>query len=202
MPADKAALRRKAQFCRAQLTAAARQQAAAALPRFLPALIAFAAARNGNFHRPDKSREADIIALYYPQGDETDTGPLLQALAAQGQKPALPAMIKADKMAFRLWRAGDRLKRSFCGFYQPPATAPACMPPIILLPLVAFDSSGNRLGRGGGHYDKTIAVMRRQGYQPLLVGLGFSRQELPVWPAEKHDIKLHAVLTEQGLRPF
>jgi len=202
MPADKAALRRKAQLCRAQLTPAARQQAAAALPGFLPALAAFAAARNGNFHWPDKSREADIIALYYPQGDEIDTGPLLQALAAQGKKPALPAMIKADKMVFRLWQAGDRLERSFCGVYQPPATAPACMPPFILLPLVAFDGSGNRLGRGGGHYDKTVAAFARQGFAPLLVGLAFSRQELPAWQAEKHDIKLHAVLTEQGLRLF
>lgn len=201
MPADKAALRAQAQLCRAQLTAAARRQAAAALPRFLPELAAFAAARPRR-RQTDNPDSQSVIALYYPIGNEIDTRPLVQALPAQGAKPALPAMIKADKMLFRLWQTGDRLERSARGFYQPPATAPACRPPLVLLPLVAFDKSGNRLGRGGGHYDRAIKAMRRQGYKPLLVGLGFSRQELPAWQAEKHDIKLHAVITEQGLRLF
>ncbi|KAA6204439.1 MAG: 5-formyltetrahydrofolate cyclo-ligase [Candidatus Tokpelaia sp.] len=202
MVSDKAFLRRRAQICRTGLTAAARCQAAKTLALHLPALLAFCAAYNRRNHRQNDSANTDIIAVYYPQGDEIDSRPLLQALQAQGKKTALPAVTKADKMLFRLWQAGDRLERHGLGFYQPPATASACLPHSILLPLLAFDACGNRLGRGGGHYDKAIAARQRQGANPPLIGLGFNIQELPAWQAEKHDIKLHAVLTETGLRPF
>jgi len=201
MMSDKVFLRRRAQICRAGLTAAARRQAAEALALHLPALLAFCAAYNRRHHRQDNSANTDIIAVYYPQGDEIDSRLLIQALQAQGKKPALPALTKADKMVFRLMSGEHSLQRHSLGFYEPPAGAKACLPHIILLPLLAFDACGNRLGRGGGHYDRAIVAMRQQGTNPPLIGLGFNIQELPAWQAEPHDIKLHAVMTETGLRP-
>ncbi len=75
---------------------------------------------------------------------------------------------------------------------------------LILLPLVAFDASGNRLGMGGGHYDRALQFRRRRSHWrgPLLVGLAFDVQQSEPLPIERWDVRLDAVITESGIRWF
>jgi len=70
------------------------------------------------------------------------------------------------------------------------------------MPLAGFDKRGHRLGYGAGHYDRALARFRAQGLEPLLVGMAFDCQEVPYVPNEPHDIALHHILTETGLRSF
>jgi len=75
---------------------------------------------------------------------------------------------------------------------------------LILMPLVAFDKSGNRLGMGGGFYDKTFAFLRQRKYwrRPLLLGVAYSFQQVNTLTQQEWDIPLDAIVTEQGLQYF
>jgi 5-formyltetrahydrofolate cyclo-ligase len=75
-------------------------------------------------------------------------------------------------------------------------------PEILLMPLSAFDASGNRIGYGAGHYDRAIARLHDKGMQPRLIGVAFDCQEVEAVPAEAHDVPLDAVVTESGYRTF
>tara|TARA_B100000676_G_scaffold253991_1_gene260054 strand:+ start:160 stop:384 length:225 start_codon:yes stop_codon:yes gene_type:complete len=70
---------------------------------------------------------------------------------------------------------------------------------MIGLPLVAFDERGNRLGMGGGFYDRTLAFSRRPGHKPALIGCAYAFQEIRMLPAESWDIPLQYIATDQGL---
>lgn len=85
------------------------------------------------------------------------------------------------------------------GLPAPPADAPGLRPDLVIAPLLAFDRLGGRLGQGGGHYDRTLAGLRRTG--PVFVlGLAYAGQEVDRLDLEPHDQKLDAVLTEAGYR--
>jgi len=72
-------------------------------------------------------------------------------------------------------------------------------PQLIVLPLVAFDRRGNRLGYGKGHFDRALAALIAAGSRPLLAGAGFAVQEVAAIPVEPHDIALDLVVTESGI---
>jgi len=193
----KSRLRRAARQIRAAIPPAAARRAAAALPAYLPDLLAFCA----GFSRCPAA-ELQNFALYYPHGSELDCLPLLRALRAAGKRSLLPAFTKQGSMIFRLYAADAPLQSGAFGLTEPAERAPALAPDAILLPLLAFNATGGRLGQGGGYYDKAIAALQAQGRRPPLIGLGYSAQQLPPWPAEPHDAPLDAALTEKGLRLF
>jgi 5-formyltetrahydrofolate cyclo-ligase len=136
------------------------------------------------------------IAGYMTLGDELDCQPALAALHAAGVPLALPVTgLRGDELVFRSWRPGDDLDSGPFGTRHPPPRAEVVTPDVLLVPLLAFDASGHRLGYGAGFYDRTIAALRSRR-PTLAIGLAYDGQELPKLPAEGTDQRLDAIVTE------
>jgi 5-formyltetrahydrofolate cyclo-ligase len=117
----------------------------------------------------------------------------LLALDRRGFRLALPAVVAPSApLAFRRWRPDDRLVRGPIGTSQPPPECPEIVPDVIIVPLLAFDRRGYRLGYGGGFYDRTLALARRRG--ALAAGVGYAWQEIPAVPCEPFDQPLDWVI--------
>jgi len=140
-----------------------------------------------------------IVGAYCAQGTELDPGPILQAildLNADHTQAALPVAAEKDApLIFRLWRPDDPLTPDAYGIPSPLPAAPQVLPNLMLTPVLAFDRKGGRLGQGGGHYDRTLANLRRQ--RPVFVlGVAFAGQEIDAVPMGRHDQRLDAIVTE------
>ena len=142
------------------------------------------------------------VAGFWPIKSEIDPRPIMLALKEHGFKLALPAIINKTKMVFRNFEDEGKLVDMGFGTVGPSEEAKIVEPETLLVPLSAFDSTGNRIGYGAGYYDRAIASMRENGHNPLLIGLAFDCQEVLSIPAEPHDQKLVMILTESGLRSF
>ena len=144
---------------------------------------------------PGARERTYTAALYGAQGSEMDAAPLARALMVHGLELALPVVIQRDApLIFRRWRPGDPLELDQAGCPAPLDLAGEVTPDLIMVPLLAFDASGGRLGQGGGYYDRTFEA--RPG--AARVGLAWSAQAVDRLPVEAHDIPLHGVLTEVG----
>ena len=183
----KAALRERMKAVRAVASADAREAAAASVAASLPAL----------FDRPPA-----VVSTYWAIGEEFNPGPLEAALRSRGHTIALPVMTgRTAPLTFRAWRPGDALVERAWGIREPRADATVVLPDVVLLPLLAFDGAGFRLGYGGGYYDRTLATLRRM--KPVVaVGVGFAEQRVDVVPHLDYDQRLDFVLTPAGLEPF
>jgi len=138
------------------------------------------------------------VGGYWPIRDEIDPRPLLAALAEAGCQNALPAVVAPQApLCFRTWLPGDALLPGPYGIPTPAETAPVVRPALLLVPLLAFDRSGHRLGYGGGYYDRTIASLRAEG-ELLAVGLAYAGQQLGGVPKAAADEALDWVVTERG----
>jgi 5-formyltetrahydrofolate cyclo-ligase len=135
--------------------------------------------------------DAGIVAATWPLGSEADLRPALAALAARGVACALPVV-------FRAWSPGLDLVPGRYGVAVPPATAPVVVPDIVLVPLLAFDRHGARLGYGGGFYDRTLADLRARPRPVLAAGVGFAFQEVAAVPRDDRDQPLDWLVTENG----
>ena len=143
-----------------------------------------------------------LTSLYMPVGSEMDPLPIAEALRERDTRLCLPVVVEQDApLVFRLWTPGDPLAPDLMGTPAPLATARAIDPELVLVPLLAFDAEGGRLGQGGGYFDRTIADLQTRT-KAVIVGLGYAGQEVPSLPVEAHDRPLDAVLTEQGFRLF
>ena len=135
-----------------------------------------------------------VVAGFWPMGQEIDIRPLLLALAGRGHPVALPVTPRRGlPLLFRRWQPGEPLGRGPMGTRQPEA-GEALRPDWLLVPLLAFDRAGRRLGYGGGYYDRTLATLPGA----MAVGCGYASQELPEVPAGPQDWRLDAVVTEAG----
>src|SRR5580692_3765401 len=137
-----------------------------------------------------------IVSGYSPIRSELDPAPLMRVLAVRGAQLALPAvMARGKSLAFRAWSPGDRLTLGALGILEPSPAAAELIPDIMLVPLAAFDRLGHRIGYGAGHYDFTLAHLRK--VKPVMaIGLAFAAQEIEAVPALSHDVALDYVLTE------
>jgi 5-formyltetrahydrofolate cyclo-ligase len=142
---------------------------------------------------------APIIGGYYPIRDELNPLPLLHALHDGGSAIALPAIHPGPGLIFRRWDPGTPLKRGEFGVFEP-AASPGVIPAIVLVPLLAFDSKGNRLGYGAGYYDAALRDLRRLG-PVTAIGLGFDEQQFPEIPREPQDEPLDMILTPSRTIP-
>ena len=143
-----------------------------------------------------------VVGGYVPVRGEIDVMPLLRALHAAGYALALPVVAAREApLVFRRWQPGMALEKGAFGIPVPPATAPEVWPEVVLVPLVAFDAQGHRLGYGGGYYDRTLAHLRAQG-DVLAVGCAHAGQEVPRIPCLPTDQPLDVILTERGARWF
>lgn len=137
------------------------------------------------------------IAGYVTVGDEADPAPLMEALAAQPL--ALPHIAAlSGPMRFLAWHPGDRLEKGPGRLQQPSAANPEVAPAIVLMPLVAFDDAGNRVGQGAGHYDRALAALP----SARRIAIAWACQRVAAIPAEPHDLPLDAVVTEIGVMQF
>jgi 5-formyltetrahydrofolate cyclo-ligase len=143
-----------------------------------------------------------VVSGYSPIRSEIDPVPLMRKLAEQGAKLALPAvMARGKSLAFRAWSPDDRLMLGPLGILEPSPAAAELVPDIMLVPLAAFDASGHRIGYGAGHYDYTLAHLRKVK-AIAAVGIAFAVQQIKAVPALPHDVALDYVLTEKKVFDF
>jgi len=145
---------------------------------------------------PDLS-DRTPVGGYWPIRSEVDPRPLMEALLERGQDVAL-SQILHPHLSFRLWQPGDVLVKGGFGVREPGPDAPEVFPVALLVPLVAFDRRGGRIGYGKGHFDRAIAALEDK-HPILTVGLAYSVQEIERVPVEPHDRLLDAIITETEL---
>ena len=135
-----------------------------------------------------------VVAGYSAIGAEADPARLLAAVSAQNCPIALPWFANREApMTFQRWMPGEPLEEAPFGGGQPSADSPELTPSLLILPLVAFDRSGTRLGQGGGHYDRALEGLPNA----VTIGLAWSAQEAAELPREPWDIPLTHILTER-----
>ncbi len=181
---DKAALRQWAKQVRAALADRAAQQAARAVVQIFAQVITL--------------QKKQIVAGYWPYLTELSCVPLLEWCKAHGGDCALPVMVRRERsLFFRHWAPGVPLQSGAYGICEPLESAPIVRPDVVVVPLLAFDRAGHRLGYGHGYYDRTLGALRKQG-QVLAVGLAFAGQEVEgLLPKNSHDQPLDWILTER-----
>ncbi len=151
---------------------------------------------------PIEIAPGSVVAGYSPIRSEIDPAPLMQKLAALGAQLALPVITaRGQSLHFRVWHPGDRLMRGTLGILEPSPAAAEIIPDIVLVPLAAFDRAGHRIGYGAGHYDRTLARLRKPK-AVMAIGVAFAAQEVVAIPALQHDVALDYVLTETQLLDF
>ena len=143
-----------------------------------------------------------IISGFWPMRGEIDVLPLLRRLDLAGRRTCLPVVPGPGRpLDFRAWMPGVPLVDGAYGARTPPADAAPLEPEWLLVPVLAFDRSGRRLGYGGGFYDRTLAALRATRSR-VAVGVAYAGQEVAQVPSDVFDQRLDAVVTERGLIPL
>ena len=146
-----------------------------------------------------------VIAAYWPKDREFDPGAILERALREGLVCALPVMKKGEKiLSFARWKDGDPLEPGPFNVQQPVADERAQWvdPDIVIVPLLAFDRRGYRLGYGGGFYDATLRDLRRKK-KIIAAGVGFAQQAVIFnLPVEDHDERLDWIFTPQKAHFF
>jgi 5-formyltetrahydrofolate cyclo-ligase len=145
-----------------------------------------------------------VVAGYHAHRDEADPALLLRALAKAGAHIAFPRVAAKDAaLEFHRVPDGEALHPGAYGIHEPLAHWPRVIPDILLVPLLAYDDHGYRLGYGGGYYDRTLADLSGAALpQVRAIGIAYAGQRMDFLPHDAHDYPLHAILTETGLTDF
>lgn len=139
-----------------------------------------------------------VISGYAAIGDELNLWPLLETMAASGYAIALPVTVaKAAPLIFRQWKPGAALMDGAFNVPVPGEDAPVLEPEILLVPLLAFDGEGFRLGYGAGFYDRTLKALRARSHATA-IGIAFDEQRVEAVPHDAYDEALDWVLTPSG----
>ncbi len=137
------------------------------------------------------------VSAYWPMGSELDVYPAMTALHERGHPIGLPVMLGAARpLIFRHWSPGQDLEAAGFGTSEPSAEADEMEPQVLIVPLLAFDRQGYRLGYGGGFYDRTLANLRPKG-GIIAIGAAFAEQEVESVPREATDLALDWIVTER-----
>ena len=185
LPDDKAAARKLAAANR--LTAHEQMKVAAPL---LLASQSFPAVLEPGFH---------FLSAFFPFRSEIDTRPLMVRLAGDGWTTCLP-IIKGpgEPLIFRKWLPGEPLERGAMDIERPADSAAEVEPDVLIVPLLAFDRQGYRLGYGGGFYDRTLARLRAKK-NIIAIGVAYAAQEAENVPHAAHDQPLDYIMTERSV---
>jgi 5-formyltetrahydrofolate cyclo-ligase len=142
------------------------------------------------------------VSGYSPLKSEISPLPLMRRCADAGAALALPVVVGRGKpLIMRAWSFGAPLGSGVWGIREPTADAPQVFPDILIVPLLAFDRTGHRIGYGAGYYDMTIAALRTR--KPVVaIGIAFAAQEIDAVPATPRDARLDLVLTEREVIDF
>ena len=186
-------LRSSMRKARRALGAAEREEAAWACAQFASGL--------------DEVRRARCIAAYLAHRGEMSCEPLIDWALGRGANVLLP-VVSGQLMRFAPYRPGETLVLNRWGIrepeWRPGRWVSARRPSVVFLPLTAFDARGNRLGQGGGYYDRAFAFRTRaeNWRRPLLVGLAYEFQQVGELQAKPTDVPLDAVITERQIYEF
>lgn len=145
-----------------------------------------------------RPHQGQLLSGYWPMRGEADPLPAMAAHQGGLALPVVPG--KAMPLIFRAWD-GKTLEPGPFGTSHPPATAAEVSPQVLIVPLAAFDAAGNRIGYGGGFYDRSLQLLRAKG-AVTAIGLAFASQELPLIPAESFDQPLDLIVTDRETRFF
>ncbi len=181
---EKAELRARSLERRKELHAAITQAGEMACDHFLDA-IGF----------PDGA----VVSAYLPVKDEFDVLPFVEVADLFGHEIGMPIVAaKAKPLKFLQWTPESELVEGAMGIPTSPADAPVVVPDLLLVPMMAFDEEGFRLGYGGGFYDRTLAHLRNRNRATLAVGVCFSGLQVDRVPHDEHDARLDWVVTERA----
>lgn len=184
LPQQKKELRRRAEAAREAALGSLDPQAAAAAVR--DRILALDAVRN-----------ASRVSVFWSMGSELDTRPLMQTLADRGTVVGLPVVVaKATPLVFRRWRPGMAMVPAVHDIPVPPEDAEVVVPEVLIVPLLAFDRQGYRVGYGGGFYDRTLAALRERNGATTAIGFAFAAQEVEAVPRDAFDQRLDLIVTE------
>lgn len=140
---------------------------------------------------------ASAVSAFWPMGSELDLRPLMHALHEAGHPIGLPVVVgRGQLLLFRAWRPGLALVPGGFGTQVPGPEQPEVRPAVLLVPLLAFDRAGYRLGYGGGFYDRTLAALRADGLA-CAVGVAYAGQEVPEVPRADYDQRLDWIVTDK-----
>ena len=172
------------------VAAAKRAEAAKASLNAADAIVA-------HFRQNIHDLPAGPVSGFVPIRTEIDPMPLLAWLRATGRKSVLPIVGARDApLVFRVWTPGDEMDVGSYGIEEPKASADRMDPVVLLVPMLAFDRLGFRLGYGGGYYDRTLAALRARG-KITAVGIAYSAQEVDAVPVGEYDQPLDWIVTER-----
>lgn len=146
-------------------------------------------------------READVVAGYRAVRGEVDIDPSLILLAERGVAVTVPR-VNGEHLEFVRWSPHQPTAAGSFGIPEPSDGTVVALPghDVVLAPLVAFDSSGNRLGQGGGFYDRALAACGER--RPIVIGVAHSFQQVDAVPVEDWDVAVDAVVTEDAIIEF
>ena len=187
---DRNDIRRKIRTRRRSLSHSTRTKMARQLAQHLAQTSIFRSSRN--------------IACYLPNDGEMDTAPIIQNIRAANKKCYLPMLRKPyhDRMWFVPYRKDDKLTNNIFGIPEPAANFRERISllhlDLVITPLVAFDLAGNRLGMGGGFYDKTFSFLKNRQFwrKPRLFGIAYEFQQIEKLEPHPWDVPLDEILTE------
>ena len=144
-----------------------------------------------------RDSQNNIISAFHSFDTEISTFELFDKLVADGWTTALPVVVaKNTPLVFRQWVPGDTLVLGRWNIKVPPAEAPEVLPDVLLVPLLAFDRKGFRLGYGGGFYDRTLEKLRAFK-KVTAIGVAYSGQEVDAVPYDEFDQRLDWIMTEK-----
>ncbi len=148
---------------------------------------------------PGSPEQSPAVAGYWPMADEIDVRPLMTGLFEDGWTVALPVVVaKEEPLVFRRWQPGMALEAGRFGTCHPGPGAPEIVPDILLVPLLAFDDKGFRLGWGGGFYDRTLSRLRAAA-DVTAVGIAYQGQKVDSVPHSSNDEPLDWIVTDEGI---
>lgn len=189
---DKTALRSRLLTARAEMSPEQRQQAAVDLGRRALELL--------------PSGEPVVVAGYVSMGAEPGTRALLDALRERGVRVLLPVLLPDNDLDWGAYEGAESLVPARRGLWEPGGARlgvqAVCTADVVLLPGLAVDARGIRLGRGGGSYDRVLERLDAAGSRAPLVTLLYDGEVLPEVPAEAHDRPVNAAVTPSGLHEF
>jgi len=153
-------------------------------------------------HFPAPAFRGRVIGGYWPLPGEIDIRPLLSACHDAGHILALPCTPrKGHPLTFRAWAPGDGLKSGPYNTREPFPECEEIFPDLVLMPLLAFTPIGERLGYGGGFYDRTLARLRERA-DVFACGVAYAAQEAAILPTNQYDYRLDGILTETEYKAF
>jgi 5-formyltetrahydrofolate cyclo-ligase len=160
--------------------------------------------RNWFQQRGEPTLRGRIVAGFWPLADEPDIRPLLSWLHEQGAHVALPAVVGAGvALEFHRWMPSDSLTEGAFGVFEPARDRPL-VPDVVLVPTLGFGPNAERLGYGGGYYDRSLASLFEDDRSLVTIGIAWNEGRLPEEAGFKpasHDFVLHAIATPTGWVP-